>query len=273
MTHYDSSAPEFGLRESTSIFWKKRKLLQILARNDLLTRYKKSVLGILWSQINPLLTTTVIYFVFGKLINRYLPTQRGYAVYVLTGILFQTVLISGLTACGEALASNAPLLMKIRVKPIVFAFSTGISTVFNFVIGFVTVIPIALFSHQSISIRFLLIPVLLILLVFFLTGMGLLLSGFYIRFDDVRYLMGALMMIVAYLSPIFYPLSILSTRIRLLVELNPLTSWIVVIRWCTFTDASCNLWQILVVILSTAFSYIGGVYWIRSRWTNYMVMI
>jgi ABC-type polysaccharide/polyol phosphate export permease len=244
-----------------------------LARNDLFTRYKKSVLGIFWTQINPLLTTVVIYFVFGRLINHSTPLKRGYFLYVYTGILFQNVLLNGLTQTGQSLASNAPLLLKTRIRPVVFTFAAALGSVLNFLIGFILVFPLALITHVPFSSRIFLLPLLALALTFFLTGAGMFLSGFYIRFDDFNYFMGVFMMIAAYLSPIFYPLDILSHQMRILVSLNPLTSWIVLIRWICFSTSSATAMNVTVVILSQVSIFVLGVLWIRHRWNSYMVLL
>ena len=270
---YDSSIPEIGAIQSLKVLIRKRRLVFMLAKNDLVSRYKKTVLGILWAQLNPLLTTSVIYFVFGRFFNQSTSLKDGYAVYVYTGILFQILLLSGITQAGQSLAGNAALLLKTRTSPIIFSFSSALGNILNFLIGFTLLIPLAFLTQTRLSLRILLLPLLLLLLTFFLTGIGMFLSGFYIRFDDFSYLMGAAMMIAAYLCPIFYPIEILSDKLRLIVEFNPLTSWVIVIRWMCFADAYVSSYNLFVVFFSQAIVLALGITWVRKRWNHYMVLL
>ena len=107
---YDSRKPQDGVLGSILILLERRRLVSRLAKMDVLNRYKKSVLGVFWSFINPLLISSVIYFVFGRIFNNYMPETRGYASWVLSGVLLQGLLLSGITVCSSALQTNMNLI-------------------------------------------------------------------------------------------------------------------------------------------------------------------
>lgn len=269
---YDSRRPEDGILKSILILLNRRNLIFVFTRMDVLNRYKKSVLGILWSFINPLMISFVIYFVFGRIFNSYMPETKGYASWVLSGVLLQGLLLSGITVCSSALQTNITLLSRNRIQPIVISFSSSLSHVTHFAIGILSLFPLAIATHQTLSGRILLLPFFLLFVALWLTGLGLLLVGWFMRFDDAAYLFNALMMVISYLSPFLYPIAILGERIRFFVELNPITSWIVTFRWLVYERQPIEFINLATVIVSAFSTFILGIIWIRHRWNDYVML-
>ena len=269
---YDSRKPQDGVLGSILILLERRRLVSRLAKMDVLNRYKKSVLGVFWSFINPLLISSVIYFVFGRIFNNYMPETRGYASWVLSGVLLQGLLLSGITVCSSALQTNMNLISRNRIQPIIISFASSLSHVTHFSIGILSLIPLALFTNQTLSLRIVLLPVFLLLVSFWLTGLGLLLVGWFMRFDDAAYLFNASMMVISYLSPFLYPIAILGDRIRGFVEINPITSWIVTFRWLVYEKQTVEAFNIAVVLGSSLLTFVAGILWLRNRWNDYVML-
>jgi ABC-2 type transport system permease protein len=269
---YDSRKPQDGVLGSLKILLARRSLVLSLTRLDVLNRYKKSVLGVFWSFINPLLISSVIYFVFGRIFNNYMPETRGYASWVLSGVLLQGLLLSGITVSSSALQTNMSLISRNRIQPIIISFSSSLSHVTHFSIGIISLAPLALLTNQTLSLRIFLLPIFLLLVSFWLTGLGLLLVGWFMRFDDAAYLFNASMMVISYLSPFLYPLAILGDRVRGFVELNPITSWIVTFRWLVYEKQTVEFFNIAVVLGSSLLTFIAGVLWLRNRWNDYVML-
>jgi ABC-type polysaccharide/polyol phosphate export permease len=108
--------------------------------------------------------------------------------------------------------------------------------------------------------------------VLWLTGIGLLLVGWFMRFDDAVYLFNALLMIISYLSPFLYPIGILSDRLRYYVELNPVTNFVVTFRWLMYENHSATIFQIASVPIWSVAIFVVGIYWIRNRWNDYVML-
>ena len=243
-----------------------------LTRIEVQNRYKKSVLGVFWSFINPLLISSVIYFVFGRIFNNYMPETRGYASWVLSGVLLQGLLLSSITASSSALQSNMSLISRNRIQPIIISFSSSLSQVLHFSIGILSLVPLAILTNQTLSLRVLFLPIFLLLVSFWLTGLGMLLIGWFLKFDDAAYLFNASIMVISYLSPFLYPIAILGDRIRVFVEINPITSWIITFRWLVYEKQSVELINIAVVFGSSLLTFIAGVLWLRNRWNDYVML-
>ena len=243
-----------------------------LTRIEVQNRYKKSVLGVFWSFINPLLISSVIYFVFGRIFNNYMPETRGYASWVLSGVLLQGLLLSSITASSSALQSNMSLISRNRIQPIIISFSSSLAQVLHFSIGVLSLVPLAILTNQTLSLRVLFLPIFLLLVSFWLAGLGMLLVGWFLKFDDAAYLFNASIMVISYLSPFLYPIAILGDRIRVFVEINPITSWIITFRWLVYEKQSVELINIAVVFGSSLLTFIAGVFWLRNRWNDYVML-
>ena len=241
-TIYDSRKPQDGVLSSLIVLIVRGRLVISLTRVEVLNRYKKSVLGVFWSFINPLLISSVIYFVFGRIFNNYMPETRGYASWVLSGVLLQGLLLSGISVSASALQANIGLISRNRIQPIIISFSSSLAHVTHFSIGVLSLAPLAILTNQTLSLRILFLPIFFILVSFWLTGLGLLLVGWFMRFDDAAYLFNASMMVISYLSPFLYPIAILGDRIREVVEINPITSWIITFRWLVYEKQSVELY-------------------------------
>ena len=269
---YDSRRSQDSLIATLKVIVSRRVLLRELIRLDLVSRYKRSAIGILWSFLNPLLVSSVIYFVFGRIFNAYMPQTRGYASWVVSGVLLQVLLLTGITVSSAGLQQNISIISRNRIQPILFALSSAASHGIHFVIGCLALVPLALFTGQKLSLRIMLIPFFYICVVLWLTGIGLLLVGWFMRFDDALYLFNALLMIISYLSPFLYPIGILSDRLRYYVELNPVTNFVVTFRWLVYENHTATIVQISAVPIWSATVFIAGVYWIRNRWNDFVML-
>ena len=272
MSIYDSRSRELGFLSTIIHLGKKRRLIVELARIELYQKYKASALGILWSFLNPLLITSVIYFVFGKLLNSYMPENRGYAVWVYSGILLQVLLIQGLTVAASSIQRNLNIITKNRISPIVMGFSASLAHSVNFALGALLLLPLSLITNQQVSIRVFLLPIFLILSACALTGFGIAVTGLFMKYDDTVYIFNAATMILTYLTPIFYPISLLEGNLKILVSLNPLTSWISTLRWLFLDQYLISPWNIIVVFLSSIFLLLFGITVLKNRWKIWQML-
>src|SRR5690606_41369966 len=119
--------------------WKKRGLIGLLVGRDLTLRYKRSLLGVWWTVLNPLLTTLVYWFVFSNIVPRSGEGEAPFIVYLLSGtLLISTFFSQGAVAGGSALMSASGVLSKVRVPREVFAVTAWAGAAVNFGAGVVT---------------------------------------------------------------------------------------------------------------------------------------
>jgi ABC-type polysaccharide/polyol phosphate export permease len=106
-----------------------------------------------------------------------------------------------------------------------------------------------------------------------IAGIGLMLSILYIRFDDARNIVALLLLILTYLTPIFYPINILSERMQTIVNLNPFTSYLNCIRWAASDNSPATLTNWLVVILTGLITPVIGTFVFRKFWPRTVAML
>ena len=203
------------------------QLIRLLVNRELTLRYKRSVIGIGWTLLNPVLTSFVLWVVFSFVFASRLPGTQQYAPYLMAGILLITFFSQGVTISAESIASNGSVLTKIYVPPQVFPISTSLAGLVNFFIGMIPLALVCFISGQPVAWTMPLVLIVGVCLALLTAGIGLTLSILYIRFDDARNIVTVLLMMLMYFTPVFYPLSILSARLQKIVALTPLTSYFI----------------------------------------------
>ena len=208
---------------------KYRFLIRQLVGRDFKTKYKRSVLGVFWSFLNPLLTMAVQYVVFSSLFRF---DQPYYQVYLIVGIVFFNFFTE---ATGMALGSiigNAGLITKVYVPKYIYPLTRVLSSLVNLVISLIPLLLVTVVSGIVPTKAYLLVPFALVCLAVFSLGIGLLLAALMVFFRDVQFLWGVLSMIWMYLTPIFYPASILPKSVAWVLNVNPLYYFITFARTC-----------------------------------------
>lgn len=214
---------------------KYRFLIKQLVSRDFKAKYKRSILGVFWSFLNPLLTMIVQYIVFSNLFRFDIPY---YPVYLLSGIIVFNYFSE---ACGMALTSiigNATLITKVYVPKYIYPLTRILSSLVNLLISMIPLIIVTMLSGLYPTKAYLLIPLMLVCLAMFCLGLGMLLSAAMVFFRDIQFLWGVLTMIWMYLTPIFYPESILPEQVVWVLKINPLYYFINFLRSCVIDGVS-----------------------------------
>lgn len=206
-----------------------RDLVLTLVARDLKVRYRRSALGFLWTMLQPLLMMLVLYTVFSALFRFSVP---NYEVYALAGILFWNFFSQSIVSSMNSLRGNAQLLQKLPVPKLVFPLATVLSGIVNLLLALVPLLLIMVASRgvESLKPALLFLPVSIVLAALFTLGAGLLLAPLAVFFSDVVELIGVLLSVVMYLTPIFYPKEILPEHLRWVVRFNPVRSILEVFR-------------------------------------------
>ena len=249
------------------------QLIRLLVARELTLRYKRSVIGIGWTLLNPMLTSFVLWVVFSFVFASRLPGTQQYAPYLMAGILLNTFFSQGVTLSAESIANNGPVLTKIYVPPQVFPISTALAGLVNFFIGMIPLAVVCLISGQPVAWTMPLVLVVGVCLALLTAGIGLTLSILYIRFDDSRNIVNVMLMILMYFTPVFYPISILSERLQKIIVLNPLTSYLDVFRWAFSNNAVATLSDWIFMISTSLISIVIGTFVFRKYWPRTVAML
>ncbi|MGH9362967.1 MAG: ABC transporter permease [Thermoanaerobaculia bacterium] len=204
-----------------------RDLVGALVARELKVRYRRSTIGFVWTMLQPLLMMLVLQLVFSALFRFDLP---NYPVYALAGILFWNFFSQSILSSMNSLRGNAQLLQKLPVPKAVFPLATVISGVINLGFALVPLFGMLIVTGHPLRPALLFLPVAVLLAALFTLGAGLLLSPLAVFFHDVVELVGVVLTLLMYLTPIFYPKEIVPESLRWLVRFNPVRSILEVFR-------------------------------------------
>lgn len=212
-------------------------LIEQLVSRDFKTKYKRSVLGVFWSFLNPLLMMLVQYAVFSKLMGiRNLeganpnPMLDYYAVYLLIGI----IMYNGFNdCCNQAMRSivyNASLITKVYVPKVIYPTTKVFSASLNLILAVIPLYLIVFANGLWPNVSILLLPMGILFLIVFVLGMGYLLSSLVVFFRDIEFLWGVVSTMWMYATPIIYDIGILPEIVQKLMVCNPLHHFIDFVR-------------------------------------------
>lgn len=210
-------------------------LIRQLVSRDFKTKYKRSVLGIFWSFLNPLLTMSVQYVVFSALFQSDI---ENFPVYLLIGIVSFNFFSEATGMSLVSIISNAGLITKVYMPKYIYPLTRVVSSMVNLVISLIPLVLVCLFTGVHFRPAFLLMVFFLLCLVIFSLGVGMLLASSMVFFRDTQFLWGVLSMIWMYLTPIFYPETILPENLRVVLQFNPLYHFITCERMCILDGLS-----------------------------------
>lgn len=204
-----------------------KELLKELVRRDVKTKYRRSILGMLWSVLNPLGMMVIMSIVFSHVFRANID---NFPVYLMCGqVIFNFYNEASTVAMGSVLG-NSSLIKKVYVPKYLFPMSKICSCFVNLLTSFIalTIVIVATRTPLSWTIVLFFIPVIYVFL--FSLGMGLLLSALVVTFRDLQHLYGVLITALLYLTPIFYPVDMLPGWVKTIVSLNPLSNIIEIFR-------------------------------------------
>ncbi len=205
-----------------------RDLIWTLVQRDLKVRYRRSAIGFLWTMLQPLLMLLVLHIVFSQLFRFKI---RNYAVYALAGLLFWNFFQQTIVTSMNSLKANATILKKLPVPLAVFPIATVISGLVNLLFAFVPMFAILLSTGHQLTWALAYLPVAVIIAVIFTLGAGLILSPLAVFFSDVIELVGVVMMLLFYMTPVIYPKEIVEgTNFYWAVRFNPIRSILEIFR-------------------------------------------
>ena len=208
--------------------WERYEFLikQLVAR-DFKTKYKRSVLGYLWSFLNPLLTMTVQYIVFSTIFRSGI---SNFPVYLLSGIILFNFFTDAVGQGLTSIVGNASLITKVYVPKYIYPVTRVVSCSINMLISVIPLLIVTLLTGAKITPAVLLLPFALACLLLFCIGMSLLLSTTEVFFRDTQYLWGIVSLVWMYATPLFYPENIIPAQFRFIQTLNPMYHYVRFVR-------------------------------------------
>lgn len=232
-----------------------RSLLYQLVHRDFTAKYKRSFLGVIWSILNPLATMLVMSIVFSTIFRFDID---NFPVYLLSGQVIFILFSESTSMCMTSILDSAALIKKVSVPKYIFPLSKAISSLVNFGFSLLALVLVMLITGAPfhLSLFSILLPIGYIFI--FSLGVGMMLSCMMVFFRDVSYLYGILMTALSYLTPLFYPISIIPDHFRFLVSINPLYHFVECFRTVVLYGGLPSPWQNVVCLLLAMLALGGG---------------
>ena len=261
MRNNDENEPSRAVRRIAgrlALLWQWRGLFVTLVGSDLRVRYKGSTLGMLWSLMHPLALATV-YVIALKFVIRV--KMENYAIFLLAGLLPWIFFSTALSLATASISEQGNLIKKIAFPREVLPFVRIGSQLIHFAVGYLLVVP-AFASHQiGFSAAFLALPLLIVLLVIFTSGLALALATAQVYFRDTQHLVGVVVQLWFWMTPILYSLQLVPEQYRSWALANPVTIYIVTYQDIVVGQEFPSLERLAVLLaLGLASLFVG--YWV-----------
>lgn len=203
-----------------------RSLLWALVVRDIQSRYRGTLLGFLWAMVYPLMMLAVYAFVFGGIFNARWGndgSMKDFVLMLYCGLIVHAVFSETLTRSPAAIVSNPSYVKKVVFPLELLPISHLCSAVFNALIGLGLLCLFVLVQHQSIPLTAAYVPLVFMPLLLLTLGLAWSLAAIGVFFRDVGQMIGVIMSVLLFLSPVFYPASSAPALAQRLIYLNPLT--------------------------------------------------
>ena len=204
-------------------------VLSSLVTKDFKLKYRRSVLGVLWSILNPLLMMIVLAAVFSH-VFRFNVEVEHFPLYLILGNTLFGFMSNSTSEAMNSIIGAAPLIKKIRVEKMVFPLEKVIFSLVNFVISLIAVALVMIFFRIVPTPAFLMLPVLMVYVTVFCVGLGLALAALAVFFRDIIHLWSVIITAWTYATPLFYPVEILPPALLPLMQFNPMYHYVTYFR-------------------------------------------
>jgi homopolymeric O-antigen transport system permease protein len=202
--------------------WAYRDLLYFLTWRDVKVRYKQTVLGVAWAVIQPLFTMIIFTIFFGRLAQ--LPSDGiPYPLFACAAILPWTFFSNAVTNSGASLVGSANLITKVYFPRMIIPASAVAAGLIDLMVAFGLLIVLMAYYGVGMTWSLLMAPALIILTVLLAVAVGMWTSALNVKYRDIRYALPFAIQLTMFVTPIIYPVSLVPSRWRWLLTLNPLT--------------------------------------------------
>ena len=242
--------------------WQYRDLLWMLIKRDFVAFYKQTILGPIWFVIQPIFTIAVYVFLFGSIAN--ISTgEIPMPLFYLSGIMAWTYFAETMLKTSNVFRDKSAIFSKVYFPRLIIPLSIISSNLIKLIIHLVLLfIIIAYYNFNGGAINFtpymLLTPFFIIMMAVFAMGLGLIVSSVTTKYRDFALLLSFATSLLMYTCPVVYPLFRLDDQIRMIVNLNPMTTIIEGLRFCFFQNGDFTVYGLVYTIIIILLTFIGG---------------
>jgi len=245
-------------------------LFEELIKRDFKKKYKRTILGMVWSVLSPLLMLLVMRLVFTQFFGR---TMNHYTTFLFCGTLVFSYFSESTSEGMSSLVGNAGIFTKVNVPKYLFLLSKNVQTLINFGLTLIVFFVFCGIDGIVFTWRFVFLLYPIVCLLLFNLGLGLVLSALFVFFKDIKYLWEVFTRLLMYMSAIFYSIDSYSTTTQNLFLLNPVYLFIRYFRSIVIDAAIPSLWFHLLIALDVLISALLGAYMYKKYNTRFLYYI
>ena len=238
-------------------FVKFQPLLSELVARDIKIKYRRSVLGVLWTLLNPLCMMIILSIVFSSIFKF---DVENFPLYVLSGQVIFNFSNDSTTSSMSAIISSASLIKKVYVPKYLFVLSRVMSSFINLMASFTALLLVMVATRAELHWTVFLSVIPLAMVVLFSFGVGMFLAAITVRFRDVIHLYSVFTTGLLYLTPVIYPMAALPDVVKTIVMINPLTNYLLMFRDVMFNNTLPSVFSVLLGIAEAALALALGLY-------------
>lgn len=247
--------PSRGLsRLGLSQLWAHRDLLLLFTLRDIKVRYKQAALGISWAVIQPIGMSIIFFLFFGKLMGleeKVAPTP--YLIFTMAGILPWALFESAVSASSSSVVSNANIIRKVYFPRLIVPLAATGAPLIDYAIGMGILLIAMIFLGTTTNSSAILLPLMVGSLMLSVLGVGILMSAITVAYRDFRHALPFLMKVFMFLTPVFYPITIVPEQYRWMLALNPVGGTISAMRSAMLgTPIDTSAWLISTLVSAVA---------------------
>lgn len=239
-------------------FLRFKPLLTELVSRDIKIKYRRSVLGVLWTILNPLCMMVILSIVFSSIFKFDI---ENFPLYVLSGQVIFNFFNDATTNSMTSIIGAASLIKKVYVPKYLFVLSRIISSFINLLASFCALLVMMIVTRAELHWEMILSVIPLTMVVGFSLGIGLILAALTVRFRDIIHLYSVFTTGLMYLTPVIYPMSMLPTTIKTIVMLNPLTNYLIMFRDVMFNHTMFSLSDVMIGLVEMVLA-LGIGFWV-----------
>jgi ABC-2 type transport system permease protein len=259
-----------GRKTPVSEFTHNRFILSVLVSRDFKLKYRRSVLGIAWSVLNPLLMMIVLAAVFSYMFRFDI---ENFPMYLILGTTLFTMMQNSTTDSMRSIIESAPLIKKVKVEKMLFPLEKVVFELLNFAISLIAVVIVMLWFRIMPTPNAFFLPLLMVYMLLFCTGLGLLLSTMAVFFRDMVHLWTVVCTAWTYATPLFYPLSLTPGWMQAAMPWNPMYQYVDYFRQILLYNITPSLETNLICFGMAAITFAVGLFVFRKTQSKFILYV
>lgn len=245
-------------------------MFEELVKRDFKKKYKRTILGMGWSMLSPLLMLLVMKVVFEQFFGR---TLNHYTTYLFCGLLVFNWFSESTNGGMRSLFGNASVFTKVNVPKYLFLFSVNIQVLLNFLLTLLVFFVFCAIDHVQFTWRFVCLVYPITTMLLFNLGVGMVLSALFIFFRDIDYLWSVMLQLLMYGSAIFYTVDKFPPNVQLVFSLNPIFRHIAYIREVVLSGSVPSLGTHLSLLGFAAVAFLAGAFMYKHYNTKFLYYV